>query len=214
MKKKHIIWDFNGTLINDAELSVECDNHVFDELGLPHITIEDYRAHMTMPVRDFYTALGIDLNVYPYETIARIWLDMFNSRAVSCGVVPGALESIDRLSAKGHTQSILSATYEPDLIKQCDGLKLSERMAAVNGLGDESARKKTDIGRAQMKALGLEGKDVVLVGDMTADAELARALGASCVLVLWGHNSAERLAAEGVPVAGSFEELEEIIEAL
>jgi len=214
MQNKHIIWDFNGTLLNDAQLSVDCDNHVFDELGLPHITIEDYRAHMTMPVRDFYTALGIDLNVYKYETIARIWLDMFNRDAVSCGLVPGALEAIDRLREKGYTQSILSASYEPDLRKQCEGLGLSSRMVVINGLSDESARKKTDIGRAQMKELGLEGKDVVLVGDMLADAELSRALGTACVLVPWGHNAAQRLKGAGFPVAASFEELEEIIERL
>jgi len=214
MKKKHIIWDFNGTLLNDAQLSVDCDNHVFDELGLARITIEDYRAHMTMPVRDFYTALGIDLSVYPYETIARIWLDMFNRNAVSCGLVPGALEAIDRLAAAGYRQSILSASYEPDLRKQCDGLGLTQRMDAINGLGDESARKKTDIGRAQMKALGLNGEDVVLVGDMLADAELALALGASCVLVPWGHNAEFRLEGAGFPVARSFEELKEILDRL
>jgi len=211
MQKKHIIWDFNGTLLNDAQLSVDCDNHVFDELGLPHITIEDYRAHMTMPVRDFYTALGIDLNVYKYETIARIWLDMFNKNAVMCGLVPGALDSIDRLTAAGHSQSILSASYEPDLLVQCGHLDLVRRMTVINGLGDESARKKTDIGQAQMQALGLEGKDTVLVGDMLADAELAQALGAHCVLVPWGHNAAFRLKDAGCPVARSFEELEAII---
>lgn len=27
---KHIIWDFNGTLLNDAQLSVDLDNYVFD----------------------------------------------------------------------------------------------------------------------------------------------------------------------------------------
>lgn len=211
MKKKHIIWDFNGTLLADAQLSVDCDNHTFDVLGLPHITIEDYRRHMTMPVRDFYTALGVDLSVYPYETISRIWLDMFNEHAVSCGLVPGALHAIDRLHALGHTQSILSASYEPDLIAQCEGLGLTERMAAINGLGDESAKKKTDIGRAQIASLSLTGADVVLVGDMVADAELSQALGTDCVLVPWGHNDASRLEKTGYPVAHSFEELEEII---
>ena len=214
MKKKHIIWDFNGTLLNDAQLSVDCDNHVFDELGLKHITIEDYRRHMTMPVRDFYTALGIDLSVYPYETIARIWLDMFNRNAVSCGLVPGALEAIDRLNAMGCSQSILSASYEPDLRKQCDGLGLTQRMMMINGLCDESARKKTDIGRAQIRALGLAEEDIVLVGDMLADAELARALGTACVLVPWGHNAADRLEGAGFPVVRSFEELEAMIDAI
>ena len=106
---KHIIWDFNGTLLCDAQLGVDCDNHVFDTLGLKRITIEDYRAHMTMPVRDFYTSLGVDLNVYKYETISRLWLDRFNQYAVSVGLVPGAMESIARLREKGFTQSILSA---------------------------------------------------------------------------------------------------------
>ncbi len=211
MKKKHIVWDFNGTLLDDAQLSVDCDNHVFDTLGLPRITLSDYRRHMTMPVRDFYTALGVDLTVYPYETIARLWLDRFNARAVDCGLAPGALEAIDRLAAAGHTQSVLSASYEPDLLAQCTGLGLTQRMTVISGLGDESARKKTDIGRAQLSALGLSGADAVLVGDMLADAELARALGASCVLVPWGHNAKDRLTGTGFPVVSSFEELEEAI---
>lgn len=57
---KHIIWDFNGTLLGDAQLSVDVDNAVFDRLGLPRITLDTYRRHMTMPVYDFYAALGID----------------------------------------------------------------------------------------------------------------------------------------------------------
>ena len=208
---KHIIWDFNGTLLCDAQLGVDCDNHVFDTLGLKRITIDDYRNHMTMPVRDFYTALGIDLNVYKYETISRIWLDMFNRHAVSVGLVPGALELTARMKAAGFTQSILSASYEKSLLEQCEALGLSAYMDEIGGLGDESAQKKTDIGRVQLEKLGLAGGDCVLVGDMVADSELADALGTACVLVPWGHNSADRLERTGRTVARSMEELEEIL---
>lgn len=214
MQKKHIIWDFNGTLLDDVQLSVDCDNHVFDRLGLPRITAQDYCRHMTMPVRDFYTALGIDLHVYPYETISDVWLEMFNRNVLECGLASGALASIDRLAAVGVTHSVLSATYEPDLIAQCRALGLEQRMVAINGLSDQSARKKTEIGRAQMQALGLSGKDVVFVGDMIADAQLAHDLGARCVLVPWGHNSLERLRETGEPIAHRFEELEEILAAM
>ena len=48
---KHIIWDFNGTLLNDTQLSLDVDNNVFEKLGIPAITIDDYRNNMTMPVR-------------------------------------------------------------------------------------------------------------------------------------------------------------------
>ena len=204
---KHIIWDFNGTLLSDAQLGVDCDNHVFDTLGLPRITIEDYRRHMTMPVRDFYTALGVDLNVYKYETISRIWLDMFNQHAVDVGLVPGVLEVIRRAKEMGYTQSILSASYEKSLMEQCEALGLVPYMQAIGGLGDESAQKKTDIGRLQMAQLGLDGSETVLIGDMVADSELADALGTHCVLVPWGHNDDMRLAATGRAVVKSCEEL-------
>jgi len=208
---KHIIWDFNGTLLSDAQLGVDCDNHVFDTLGLPRITLEDYRRHMTMPVRDFYTALGVDLNVYPYETISRLWLDRFNGHAVEAGLVPGALELVKQLKAAGFTQSILSASYERSLLAQCAELGLSDVMDAISGLGDESAQKKTEIGRKQIDQLGLEARNCVLVGDMVADCELAHALGTACVLVSWGHNSEERLQKTGCAVAGSMEELQSML---
>lgn len=204
---KHIIWDFNGTLLSDAQLGVDCDNHVFDTLGLPRITIEDYRRHMTMPVRDFYTALGVDLNVYKYETISRIWLDMFNRHAVGVGLVPGVMDVIRRAAEMGYTQSILSASYEKSLTEQCEALGLVPYMKAIGGLGDESAQKKTDIGRRQMAQLGLAEGETLLIGDMVADSELADTLGISCILVPWGHNDDMRLAATGRNVAKSCDEL-------
>ena len=91
---KHIIWDFNGTLLNDAQLSVDLDNDVFDQIGVPRITLEDYRNNMTMPVRDFYPRVGVDYARHSYEEIARLWLDEFNKRAVGVGLIPGVLEGI------------------------------------------------------------------------------------------------------------------------
>jgi len=211
---KHIIWDFNGTLLCDAQLSVDADNFVFDALGLPRITLETYRKHMTMPVRDFYAALGIDLSVHTYETISRIWLERFNAGAVAAGLVPGALEAVRRFEARGLTQSVLSASYEPSLRAQCDALGLTPYMRAVDGLENEKAEKKTDIGLRQMERLGLVPEETVLVGDMVADAELARALHVGCALVSWGHNDLERLLDTGCPVAHTFDELAAIIESM
>ena len=208
---KHIIWDFNGTLLNDAQLSVDLDNDVFDQIGVPRITLEDYRNNMTMPVRDFYPLVGVDYAKHSYEEIARLWLDEFNQKAVGVGLLPGALDAIKTLHAQGRSQSVLSASYEPSLKKQCDALGLTPYMKDISGLQDESAGKKTEIGQRQLRELGLSGADVVLVGDMLADAHLAQALGADCVLVSWGHNDLKRLQSTGLPVAHSFEELESIL---
>lgn len=211
---KHIVWDFNGTLLADVQLAVHADNDVFGRLGLPAITIDEYRRRMTMPVRDFYEALGIDFAVHAYEMIGRMWLGVFNARAVEAGLVPGALETVARLAERGYTQSVLSASYEPTLISQCDALGLTPYMRAINGLSDETAGRKSAIGAGQLRTLGVQAQDAVLVGDMLADAELARELGMACVLVPWGHNDLARLLESGCPVAYSFDELERQIAAL
>ena len=208
---KHIIWDFNGTLLNDTQLSLDVDNNVFEKLGIPCITIDDYRNNMTMPVRDFYPAVGVDYSVHNYETIARLWLDEFNQKAVGVGLVSGALDAIRFFHSQGRSQSVLSASYEPSLRKQCEALGLTPYMTDISGLEDESASKKTEIGRRQLRELGLEGRDVVLIGDMLTDAHLAEDLGADCILVSWGHNDLKRLLSSGLPVARDFGELEEIL---
>ena len=208
---KHIIWDFNGTLLNDTQLSLDVDNNVFEKLGIPAITIDDYRNNMTMPVRDFYPTVGVDYSVHSYENIARLWLDEFNQKAVGVGLVSGALDAIRFFHGQGRSQSVLSASYEPSLRKQCEALGLTPYMADISGLEDESASKKTEIGRRQLRELGLEGRDVVLIGDMLTDAHLAEDLGADCILVSWGHNDLKRLLSSGLPVARDFGELEEIL---
>lgn len=208
---KHIIWDFNGTLLNDTQLSLDVDNNVFEKLGIPSITLDDYRNNMTMPVRDFYSAVGVDYSVHSYETIARLWLDEFNQKAVGVGLVSGALDAIRFFHSQGRSQSVLSASYEPSLRKQCEALGLTPYMTDISGLEDESASKKTEIGRRQLRELGLEGRDVVLIGDMLTDAHLAEDLGADCILVSWGHNDLKRLLSSGLPVARDFGELEEIL---
>jgi phosphoglycolate phosphatase len=48
---------------------------------------------------------------------------------------------------------------------------------------------------------------VTVIGDSSHDAEVARALGAKCILVARGLESASRLQKNGVPVIDSFENL-------
>ena len=152
---KHIIWDFNGTLLNDAQLSVDLDNDVFDQIGVPRITLEDYRNNMTMPVRDFYPRVGVDYARHSYEEIARLWLDEFNKRAVGVGLIPGVLKAIRALHAQGRSQSVLSASYEPSVRAQCAALGLT---AAAPGAGADrrgrGARGRYADGRASGRGAG------------------------------------------------------------
>ena len=61
MKYQHIIWDWNGTLLNDAWLFVDIMNGVLSNRKLPLITVDDYRKLFCFPVKDYYKKLGFDL---------------------------------------------------------------------------------------------------------------------------------------------------------
>ena len=208
---KHIIWDFNGTLLSDLQLSVDCDNHVFRQLGIPEITKDIYRCNMTMPVRDFYTAIGVDFAVHPYELISTIWLNEFNQKVIEAGLMPDALKTVQRLYDCGITQSVLSASFEPSLRSQCEALGIASYMTAIDGQENENAEKKSEIGKRHIRHIGLDPQEVLLIGDMVTDSELSEELGVNCILVNWGHNDLQRLVKTGRPVASSFQELEKWI---
>lgn len=204
---KHVIWDFNGTLLDDVALAVWCDNQVFAEMDLPPISMETYRREMRVPLTDFYHGLGVDLQRYPYEEINLSFQRLFAAHFDRAPLREGALDTLQNLQETGLTQSIVSATYEPALLTQTDSLGLTPWMQRITGLLDQLAGHKKDRAGWHMDHLSLQPKDVVLVGDTLGDAELAAHLGCRCILLAGGHTDAARLGNAGYPLVQSMAEI-------
>ena len=64
---KHIIWDWNGTLLNDGWLFVDVMNSILTRRGMDTITLEKYREIFGFPVKDYYLKLGFNLKKEPFE---------------------------------------------------------------------------------------------------------------------------------------------------
>lgn len=208
---KHVIWDFNGTLLADVALAVAVDNGILRQIGIPEMTLEDYRAHVSYPICDFYPKVGVDYSKVPFSTINGWFLEGFNAGVLEAGLVQGALETLQALKAAGLTQSILSSSYEPYLREQAQGLGITPYMALITGLLDDQAGTKEQRGVWQMAQLGLSPQAVAMVGDTVADALVAQHLGCRCVLVAGGHNSRTRLEACGVPVANAIGDVQKLL---
>ena len=50
MKYQHVIWDWNGTLLDDAVATVKAVNSMLHNRKLGSITLKEYREHITYPV--------------------------------------------------------------------------------------------------------------------------------------------------------------------
>ena len=66
-KYSHIIWDWNGTLLNDAWLCVEVMNGMLAKRNLPIRTLNQYMDIFDFPVKDYYVKLGYNFEKEPFE---------------------------------------------------------------------------------------------------------------------------------------------------
>ena len=71
---RHVIWDFNGTLLDDLSCCLGALSTLLEERALPPITTERYREEFGFPVRDFYVGLGFDFEREDFDAVSRTFI--------------------------------------------------------------------------------------------------------------------------------------------
>ena len=202
---KHIIWDWNGTLFDDAHLCVEVLNAMLVKRSMSVTNRDDYRQQFRFPVIDYYVDLGFDFDAEDFDDVANEYIALYNSHRYECKLREGALEVLQAIDNAGLKQSILSA-YHQDLLEQVvEYFDITGFFTNICGLGDYYANCKIDLGKKLIEATGLEKNDILLVGDTAHDFEVAEKIGCDCVLLTNGHQSKQKLKACGVEVLESIE---------
>ena len=114
MNLKHyntILWDWNGTLIDDTWLSLAINNELLAKRGLPPVSLEDYKQKFGFPIIDYYKKIGFDLETEPFEIIAEEFIIQYENRRFECTLQEGASEVLNDFSRMEMCQNILSATH-------------------------------------------------------------------------------------------------------
>jgi phosphoglycolate phosphatase len=207
VKYKHIIWDWNGTLVNDAWLCVEIVNGILRKRNKPPITSEQYRADFDHPVKDYYGRIGIDFSVETFEAIADEFIIEHDKKRFDCTLQNDAIRVLKSCIGAGLTQSILSAYPQSRLDEIIDFYELRHYFTNVVGLNNHYACSKIEQGKQLMEELDFLPDEVLFVGDTTHDFEAAKAIGVDCVLVGNGHNHPDKLRPCGVRVVSSMTEV-------
>ena len=197
MKHELIIWDWNGTLLDDTARCVETVNSMLSKRGLPTLTVQAYREVFDFPVAEYYLKIGFDFAREPFDSLAVEYIEKYNSAMEFCALQKDAVEVLKHFRDAGTKQIVLSACEQGLLEKQIADYRLTGYFDALVGQKDIYAGGK--LGAAQDYFAG-GISDALLIGDTTHDYEVARALNADCRLVANGHHSRERLQKCGVPV--------------
>jgi phosphoglycolate phosphatase len=192
-KYKHIIWDWNGTIFNDAGLCLELINGLLSKRNLPVLTLEEYRNVFTFPIKDYYSTAGFDFTKESFEKVGMEWMDEYERRKYECGLHEGTIAVLDKISSLGIGQSILSAYSQNMLEELVEHYGLTKYFVHLYGLDNIYAASKVNLGKDLMKKLGNGKGETLLIGDTEHDYDVAFEIGADCVLIANGHQSKEKL---------------------
>lgn len=206
-KYKHIIWDWNGTLLDDVALCVEIINAVLIKRKLPAISLDYYREIFSFPIIQYYEKLGFDFTQESFETIGTEFITEYEKKRNQCTLMSDAPQTLQTISQLGLTQSILSASKQSYLNQAIAAYGLESIFLEINGLDNHYASSKVEIGMDFVARNKLDPSSILLIGDTTHDADVAASIGADCCLIPNGHQSQKKLAACGAPMAGSLSEL-------
>lgn len=207
-KYKYIMWDWNGTLLDDLEINYETINQLLSDRNLEKMNcISEYQDAFGFPIIGFYEKVGFDLETERFEDIARDYVRGYYNRFFECDIFPDAERVLREIIAMGLEQLIVSATEQESLLKQVENFEIDHLFTDILGTGDIYAKSKVDIGKSWVKENGVNPEEVLFVGDTTHDFETAKSIGCDCVLVATGHNSKERLALTGCTVVSGIAEI-------
>lgn len=203
-----IIWDWNGTLLDDAEVCREAINKMLIVRNLPELSLAKYRDVFTFPVIEYYKEVGFDFSKEEWETVAMEFINLYLNALPACGLTPSVSQTLEKFKQNGYRQAIISAMEHDELLKSVSALGIYEYFDFIGGVGDHYGGGKIENARNYFIQAGLNPEKITLIGDTLHDSQVAAELKCKCILVATGHQSFERLQKSGLPVINDLTEID------
>ncbi len=202
-----LIWDWNGTLLNDVEICISSMNKLLTRRRLPPLDTEKYRQIFTFPVREYYVKAGFDFTSEPFETPAIQFIDNYRASLPDATLQEGAKEALMFFRERKLDQSVLSVMEQQLLINSVRGFGIEDFFGRISGIDNHYGNGKKELALRTLKEVKERKENILLIGDTLHDHEVAYATGIDCILVAHGHQSPDRLSTSGRKVVNNFSEL-------
>ncbi|NMA67417.1 MAG: HAD family hydrolase [Clostridiaceae bacterium] len=207
MKYKHIVWDWNGTLLNDAEACAKAMSMILEKRNLGTVTTEDYRSQIEFPAIKMYEETGFQFENESFDDLSEEYIINYKNLFDSIKLHDDTLEVLQNFKKQGMIQHIVSASGLEILKKQVELYKLNEYFTHIFGQENNRGDSKVHLALKLLKYLDCNPKDVLFIGDTAHDYEVATKTGFDCRLVSNGHSSREKLEKTGALIYSNLTEL-------
>ena len=180
-----VLFDWNGTVVDDLARAHASTNDVLADVRLPPLDLAKFRLRFTLPLETLFLDLGVPADQAP--AAGRRWSEYMSARATT--LRPGARELLEWLRASGARIGILSAAG--DATVRADMRQLDVE-AGWQDLITDCHNKAAALG-----ALRSRSPDAVFVGDTAYDIRSARAAGFQAIGIAGGYGPTDQLVAAG-----------------
>lgn len=214
MKKKYIIWDFDGT--------IACTNDIIIESW--QATFRNYLGH-ELPVREIEATFGETL----MHTIAEKLPGEDPDEVMACYrayqnahcegrvyVFDGVREVLDELRARGCRLGVATSRTAKSFGKYMRELGLEDSMDVVVTMEDVTKHKPDpESVEKVLERFGAKPEEAIMIGDTKYDIACANRAGVDSVLVGWSHwVDEDAMAAEGIEPAYRIKRPEELLDLI
>ncbi|MBN1413491.1 MAG: HAD family hydrolase [Bacteroidales bacterium] len=192
-----IIWDWNGTLLDDVDICIECINRMLDVRGRNRITKEAYLKLFRFPVIDFYTDLGFDFTTENFDVLSNEYITHYTGIESQSSLQDGALNLLKNFHTNHIYQIVLSAMEQRILTRSVKKHNIHHYFREIVGTRNFYGHGKLELAQQYIKRSSLSPCKITMLGDTIHDHEVAKALGCHCVLISCGHQPYEKLKQTG-----------------
>jgi len=210
MVYRHIFWDWNGTLLDDANAACSAVNIMLEKRQLPLITFQQYKEYIDVPIVRFYEKV-MDMSNENMESLSVEYDSLWRKNLRNSPLSLGATDILKKLSEAGAEQYIFSSSRNELIDPFLQSFDIDKNFKAVLGAPDRYVGSKAERTRDYIIKNNIPLNEILFVGDMLHDSEVAEFVGADCVLISSGHQSEAALKASGRRVFPSLQKLSDYL---
>lgn len=195
-KYECVLWDWNGTIVDDVNASLLSVNDMLIKRNLPIITLEQYHQYLDTPIYKFYEHI-FDLNKITFDVIQSEFNSGYNKHISDNPLNNGAISVMKMLKESNVKQVIVSSSNQDIVQKSAEKLGVVEYMDFISGSSDNFVGSKVERAIGVISKITTDYSKVVVIGDTLHDCQLANEIGADCILLSTGHQSKADLLTTG-----------------
>ncbi|NLM73086.1 MAG: HAD family hydrolase [Clostridiaceae bacterium] len=214
MRYKHIVWDWNGTLLNDAQACVNSVNKILVSRNMRPVTLKEYKSKIEFPVINMYKDSGFDFGKESFDDLSEEYVQNYLDQFDSIDLHDDARSVLTGFKNLGLKQYIVSASGYQILMDQVERYGLKEFFTQIMGQDNNRGESKVHLAQKLAGSLNCSPGEILFIGDTPHDYEVSKEAGFDVRLVSNGHCSLEKLMATGAKVYPNLTELfNELIKA-